>query len=505
MRLANARRWRGWFTAGTVVGAVVVSGCGSGDRLPADTPTQRVGAWRIGTANRPDLPHVGENTLIVGIRDSAGNPMRGTVEVIVTMPQMGAMAAMESRGKVRAARSGIFNATYALAMGGEWDVTVRLHPAGGAPAEARYRLSTSIRGLAFSGGTKPQDSPAAAAMPAEGEPADSDVGAVTIDAARRQALGIRTEPVQVRELSTTLRAPGRVAFDEAHQAEIAPKFGGWVRELSASVTGQPVRRGQVLFTVYSPELWSAQREYLEAARAARVDHGKEGLGTSSADLAQAARTRLTLWDLSAEDIDEIAKRDKPLAAVPFRSPVSGVITEKNVVQGSAFQAAQILFRVARLDPIWIIASVPQQDAGFVRAGMAAKVSDPYQGHVARSGRVSFVYPSLDSLTRTAEVRIEAANADGRLRPGTFVDVELAPPLLRRLAVPESAVLPTGERSVVFVDLGDGRLAPREVQLGSRAGGYYEVLSGLRAGEVVVTSGNFLVAAESKLRSAAQKW
>jgi Cu(I)/Ag(I) efflux system membrane fusion protein len=182
-----------------------------------------------------------------------------------------------------------------------------------------------------------------------------------------------------------------------------------------------------------------------------------------------------------------------------------VVTEKNVVQGSPFQAGQVLFRIAPLDPVWIIASIPQQDAGFVRSGMTATIRDPYQSAAGRRGRVSFVYPSLDSMTRTAEVRIETRNPDGRLQPGTFVDVELVTASLQRLAVPESAVLPTGERHVVFVDLGDGRLAPREVQVGARAGGYYEVLAGLSAGEVVVTSGNFLVAAESKLRSAAQKW
>jgi Cu(I)/Ag(I) efflux system membrane fusion protein len=456
-------------------------------------------------ANQPDPAHVGENTLTVVARDSSGAPLRGSVEVVVSMGQMGAMPAMESRGKVKPQSPGVFRASYGLAMGGEWDVTVRLRPERGSGVEARYRLSTSIRGLAFDGGT-PSSATAAAgsATGAASLPVDSS-GAVTIDATRRQSLGIRSEPVQVRELSTTLRVPGRVAYDEAHQAEVSLKFNGWVRRLAANVTGQTVRRGQILFMVYSPELWSAQQEYLEATRAARSDQGKTALAGSSMDLAQAARERLTLWDLSPADIDAIGHAGQPIEALPIRSPESGVITEKNIVQGSAFQAGQVLFRIAGLDPIWIIASVPQQSVPFLHPHMAAMIRDPYRGTAARRGTVSFVFPSLDSLTRTAEVRIETANGDGRLKPGTFVDVELATSLLKRLAVPESAVLPTGERSIVFVDLGDGRLAPREVQLGARAGGYYEVLSGLAAGESVVTSGNFLVAAESKLRSAAQKW
>jgi Cu(I)/Ag(I) efflux system membrane fusion protein len=261
----------------------------------------------------------------------------------------------------------------------------------------------------------------------------------------------------------------------------------------------------VLFTVYSPEVWSAEQEYLEALRAAHDDQGKVVLGSSSADLAQAARQRLSLWDIAASDIDAIARAGRPLEALPIRAIASGVLTEKNVVRGSAFQAGQVLFRIASLDPIWIIASVSQQDAGLVRVGMATVIRDPYRGGVSRRGRVAFVYPSLDSATRTAEVRIVARNPDGALRPQTFVDVELETPRVERLVVPESAVLPTGERHVVFVDLGDGRLAPREVQVGARTGGYYEVISGLRPGEIVVTSGNFLVAAESKLRSAGQNW
>jgi len=425
--------------------------------------------------------------------------------VVVRMGQMGAMPAMESRGTVKLAGPGVFRAAYGLSMGGEWDVAVRLIPEGGRPAEAYYRLSTSIRGLTFASGTPPPGTDSSGSIPLATTALAPDSGAVTIDAARRQFLGIRTETVQVRTLATTLRVPGRVAYDEAHQADVAPKFGGWVRQQTANVTGQAVRRGEILLQVYSPELWSAQQEYLEATRAAQADQGKVSLGNSSAELARAAGERLALWDISPADIDAITRSGRPLRELPIRAPVSGVITEKNVVQGSAFQAGQVLFRIAGLDPLWIIASVPQQSAGLLRAGMAATIRDPYRSAAERRGRVTFVYPSLDSLTRTAEVRIEIRNGDGRLQPGTFVDVELAASALEGLAVPESAVLPTGARSVVFVDLRDGRIAPREVQLGARTGGYYPVLAGLHAGDMVVTSGNFLVAAESKLRTSVQTW
>lgn len=501
-------RWKRWgrsLSAAVVIAAWGLAGCGRGGGQPADLPLQRVGAWQVGAANNPDPAKVGDNTITVVARDSSGKPLRGSVEVIVSMPQMGAMPAMESRGKVKPVGAGVFHAAYGLPMGGEWDVAVRLRPERGRPAEVFYRLSTSIRGLTFASGTPPSGVDSSGSMPTATTARDSGSGAVTIDDARRQSLGIRTERVEVRHLTTMLHVPGRVAYDEAHQAEVSTQFNGWVRRLTANVTGQPVRRGSVLFLAYSPELWSAQQEYLEAARAAQEDRGKASLGNSSAELADAARERLSLWDISSADIDAITKAGRPLEALPIRSPVSGVITEKNLVQGSAFQAGQVLFRIAQLDPVWVIVSVPQRSVLFVRNGMTATIRDPYQSAGERQGRVSFVYPALDSMTRTAEVRIETRNADGRLQPGAFVDVELAAAPLEGLAVPESAVLPTGERFVVFVDLGDGRLAPREVQLGARAGGYYEVLAGLHAGEVVVTSGNFLVAAESKLRTAGQAW
>ena len=499
--MIRRRRWTTGLAAG--VSGLLLWGC-SGGGVSANLPMQNVGPWSVGAGSVPDPPRVGDNTIVVVVRDASGKPMRGSVDVMVSMAAMGSMVRMESRGKVSASGPGVYRASYGIAMGGEWDVEIHLRPDSGPPAEARYRISTSIPGLSFVGGTPatvggnaPTTQPNAAQ--------ESAPGIVSIDAARRHSLGIRTEAVQVRDLATTLRAPGRVAYDESRQAEISLKFGGWIRSLFARVTGQTVRRGEVLFTVYSPELWSAQQEFLEAQHAANAARSTPTLDSSSGSLAQASRERLMLWDISASEVDSIVRSDKPIESMPIRSPVSGVVTEKNIVEGSAFTPGQTLFRLAQLDPIWVIASVSQQDAPLVRTGMGALVRDPYGGTSARRGTVSFVYPSLDSLTRTLQVRVAVANPGGRLQPGTFVDVDLVTPQVRRLAVPESAVLPTGKRAVVFVDLGDGRLAPRDVELGLRAGGYYEVRTGLQAGEVVVTSGNFLVASESKLRSAAQKW
>ena len=193
-----------------------------------------------------------------------------------------------------------------------------------------------------------------------------------------------------------------------------------------------------------------------------------------------------------------------MEAVPIVAPVGGVVVEKNVVRGSAFMAGQTLYKIAPVDPVWVVASVYQYELPLVREGMAAAILTPFLAQQSRSGRVSYINPYLDPETRTGEVRLEVPNPRGDLKPGMFVDVVLERDLGERLAVPESAILYAGDRRVVFVDLGDGRLAPRDVTLGPKAGDYYEVLAGLKAGEIVVTSGNFLIAAESKLKSATTK-
>jgi Cu(I)/Ag(I) efflux system membrane fusion protein len=481
----------------------LLSSCQNRISGESKAPLQPIGGLQIGVSNTPDPPHSGDNALTIVVRDAAGKPVHGAaVDAVVSMPGMGAMPRMESRGKVQEVSSGVYRAEYGLAMNGEWDVNVRVRPKSGAAAEAAFRLSTSTRGLAFASGTPAAgQAPHSAAAPGTGSAPE---GVITIDAARRQEIGIRTAPVQSRELATIVRAAGRVTYDETRQSEVTLKFSGYVRELRVDFTGRPVRAGEVLFTAYSPELWSAQQEYIEALRATS-DSSMAIPGPSESALAIAARRRLQLWDITPAEIQQIAREGKPREAIPIVAPTSGVVTEKNVVRGSAFTAGQVLYKIAPLDPAWVIASVYQVDLPLLGLGMPAALTNPYLDEHSRHGRVSFISPALQAETRTGQVRVEVPNARGDLKPGMFVNVELSVALGRRLAVPESAVLPTGERRIVFVDLGEGRLAPRDVQLGARAGDYFEVLSGLKAGEIVVTSGNFLVAAESKLKSATQKW
>ncbi|MEO5616485.1 MAG: efflux RND transporter periplasmic adaptor subunit [Candidatus Eisenbacteria bacterium] len=483
-----------------------------GAAVPANMPMEKVGDYRMGVMVSPDPPRPGENVATIVVKDSEGKPVRGAeIDPRFVMEAMGQMPRMESRGKVKEVSPGVYRAGYGLSMAGEWDVRVRLSPAQGPPAVGDWRLSTSVEGLAFVGGSAASGAASdagaagAGAAPTDLRPAGTvdgmlapGEGEVHVDAARRQALGIRVGVAEERELATRIRAAGRVAWDETRFRDITFKFGGYVKNLAADFTGRPVRKGEVLLTLYSPELLAAQQEYIEALSAAAND-------PAARDLAAAAKRRLELWDIPAAQIEGIARERRTRDVLPVLAPVTGVVTEKKVVDGSPFQPGEVLFRIAPLDPIWVMASVYQVDLPLVRVGAPVTIENPYLDGGSRTGRVAFVDPTLVTDTRTGSVRIEVSNPTGALRPGMFVDVHLDVTLGKRLAVPESAVLPTGERHVVFVDLGDGRLAPREVKLGVRAGDWYHVLSGLRAGDRVVTSGNFLISSEAKLKTATEKW
>jgi len=491
-----ARRRRNTVAAtilATVAVAALAATVGCGGRGP-NARSQTVGAYQISVANRPARPIVGDNTLVIGVRDAAGRPVAGaSVEVMASMPAMGAMPRMESRGEVKEVGPGRYESRYGLAMNGDWTVELKMSAPGAAVAFATYRVSTSSGDIQFESGTPAPGGRAASEPTPPGNAAvPGAADAIVIDATRRQEIGLRTEAIGKRRLKTTIRAAGKVAYDETRRTEIALKFSGWVRKIHVDYTGKLVQAGEPLLSVYSPELLTAQQELLEALRGA------------DSSMAAAARQRLLLWDIAPSRIDAIVRSGVAQEVVPIAAPMSGVVVEKNLVSGSAFTAGQTLYKIAPVNPIWVVASVYQYELDLVREGMAGTIETPFLGDASRRGRVSYINPYLDPETRTGEVRLEVANPAGDLKPGMFVDVLLERDLGERLAVPEGAVLFEGDRRMVFVDLGEGRLVPREIQLGAKAGGLYEVRDGLRAGDVVVTSGNFLLSAESRLRSAGGK-
>lgn len=328
-------------------------------------------------------------------------------------------------------------------------------------------------------------------------------GVVMIDEGRRQLIGVRTSPVIDAPLRTSFHAVGHVVYDESAFTDVNLKVKGWITKLLVNETGQRVARGQTLFTMYSPELYSAEQDFLLANRSAPTGAMQET--PRMASFAHAARKRLSLLGLSDAQIDAVAAQGEPLESTAIASPASGFVIEKDVVEGASVDAGMRLFRIAALDKVWVEADVYEADLAHVRVGQAAKVTLDYLPGRAYAAKIAYVYPYLETGARTGRVRIEIANKALELRPGMYASVELASNMGSRVQVPASAIVYTGPRRLVFVDLGDGRFRPQEVHVGSEAEGRYEVLDGLKAGDRVATSGVFLIAAEARISTAAKYW
>ena len=343
----------------------------------------------------------------------------------------------------------------------------------------------------------------------EGEAEEAAGGApgaapqVRIGTEKIQKLGVRVEAASMRLLGKTVRAAGRIEPDERRVYAITPKFEGYVERLLVNVTGQPVARGQALFEVYSPELVSAQREYAIAMQGtlAMKEAGPDAQA-SMKQLADSSLARLRNWDFSAQQVAALVKSGEATRTVTFRSPVAGIVTEKKAVQGMRFMPGDALYQVTDLSTVWVVADVFEQDIGQIRPGAMAKVQVNAYPNQLFEGRISYVYPTLKAETRTVAVRIELANPRQWLKPAMFAQVELpVGGTLPVLTVPDSAVLDSGTRRIVLVQVGEGRFEPREVELGARGERYVEIVKGVRDGEQVVVAANFLIDAESNLKAA----
>jgi Cu(I)/Ag(I) efflux system membrane fusion protein len=328
-------------------------------------------------------------------------------------------------------------------------------------------------------------------------------GTIRLTPGQAEAAGVTYGVAERKNVERIIRTSGRVAYDERRRAEVVVKFAGYVGDLFADYTGRPVRKGEPLFTIYSPELVSAQQEYLLAVRTDRrlASSAREGAADSATSLVRASRERLRLWDLNDRQIRELEERGKASTYVTVYSPMAGIVVRKNVMRGGAVEAGAMLFEIADLSTVWVYADVYEQELAWVKVGQAARITLSYYPDAAFTANVTYVYPELDAKTRTARVRFELANtAEPLLRPEMYATVELRVPLGERLVVPESALLDSGRRQVVFVAAADGQLVPRAVRVGMRTAEDVEIREGVAAGERVVTSASFLVDSESNLQA-----
>ena len=340
----------------------------------------------------------------------------------------------------------------------------------------------------------------------EGEAADDDAASpnqVNISTQKVQKLGVRTESAQLRTIDKVVRAAGRIEPDERRIAMISPKFEGYVERLHVNTTGQVVTKGQPLFEVYSPDLVSVQREYAIAVQGAESLKGADspaqlGMGR----LVESSLQRLKNWDISEEQIKALMASGETKRTMTFRSPVTGVVTEKKAVQGMRFMPGEALYQISDQSSVWVIADVFEQDLGLVKTGAKANIRINAYPEKSFSGTVTYVYPTLKAETRTVSVRVEMANPGGLLKPGMFAEIRLQASVKGpAITVPVSAVIDSGTRQIVLVQLKEGRFEPREVKLGARSDNYIEVVDGVKDGEQVVVAANFLIDAESNLKAA----
>ncbi len=509
----------------------------SGNNMHNEGTAHYAGPFKMYVNVNPERPKVGNNSLIVTLLDKDNKPVTDAqIKAVAEMPAMGSMPVMQAPSTMVHTNAGTYEGIFELSMNGAWPLTLEISSASTGNARLEFDLTTSRSGIRLTFATPsklsamisdtPSDSGSnvtetggnishytcsmhpsvKSAIPGTCPICSMDLvpitkkelqsGSITLDARRRQLIGVTTGFAQEKHLTQTIRAAGRVTYDETRLMDVTLKFNGWIGKLQADFVGAPVIKGQSLFSVYSPELLSAQQEYLETLRRRK---------NKNDSFLKAARQRLKLWDITASQIRQLEKRGTPLEYVPIMSPSNGIVIEKMIVEGSAVKTGQRLLRIADLSTVWVEGDIYEYEIPLVRVGMNAKVLLPEQSGKTLYGKVAYITPYLEGDTRTAKVRVELDNSDGSLKPDMYAHVHLNINLGKRLVVPESAVLYAGESRVVFIDLGNGQLQPRKIKTGLRNADDIEVLDGLSPGDKVVTSGNFLIAAETKLKTGINQW
>lgn len=336
-----------------------------------------------------------------------------------------------------------------------------------------------------------------AAAPAEVKtkvPLQEERAPLEVPVPQQEKMGLRTTAVRKQNIEHTIRTVGTVTADETKEAHVHTKINGWIERIHVDYVGKPVKQGQSLFDLYSPDLVSTQEEYLGARKQ----------GEAGKDIAKAALERLALWGVPTKEIERLKKQGAAKRAITFESPVDGIVIRKTAIQGIYITPEMELYHIADLSRVWLIVTLYEYDLASVEKGDIASVELPFQPGTQLAGKIGYVYPEVDMETRTAKARIEMENKQALLKPGMFANVSLKKKLGDSLTVPDDAVIDTGTRKVVFVKAGTSHFEPREVTTGARVGDAFVILSGLKPGEEVVTSAHFLLDAESKFQAAVQR-
>ena len=499
-------------------------------------PAMSAGPFMLGLTTAADQLQPGDNRLLATITEQGHVLADAQVTAQASMPAMGAMPEMRSSASLAPGEPGEYAGTLNLAMPGTWTLHIEIRSADGQSADATLEAATGAALVVTASADNADKGPSAAGTAGAGKagnggkpggaiayytcsmhpsvhadapgscpicgmtltPVTSQEvhsGTIVADAQRQQLIGVMTAPARRLQTALDIRAAGEVTYAEPRLHDLTLRFPGWIGELDANALGMEVTAGQRLFTLYSPDLLTAENELLQ---------GRDS-GTDGAPLQSATRARLALWGMTPAQIAELERRGTAQSYVPILAPVSGAVIAKAVVAGGAVAAGTTVLRIADLSEVWIEASLYEYEQAPVTVGTPVTITvDAYPG-VRWSGTVGFIDPTLDDQTRTTRARIIIANEDHRLKPGMYATAQVHVSLGERLVVPEDAVIHAGATALVFIDLGGGTFKPQHVTTGIATADGIEILSGVAPGDLVVTRATFLLAAESRLKSAAASW
>ena len=378
------------------------------------------------------------------------------------------------------------------------------------PQGVRARISSAVRNqtsasaASSSSGDMPGSQPnLSGPQSSQPRPSEPNLVPITLTPQRMQSIGVKTGTVEYKQVHDEIRTTGNVEVDETRLAEVQVRFAGWIQKVYVDATFQQVRKGQRLLTIYSPELVATENEYLLAKqnREFLAQSTVPGVASGATSLLSSATERLKQWGIPDREIEDLEQTGKVKRELEIDSPASGFITERNALPNMYVQPGTKMYSVADLSAVWVYAQVFQNDIGRVKVGDPAEITvDSYPGRTF-PGRVSFIWPQLDQTTRTAKVRLEIPNPEMKLSLGMFVNARLDLPMGRQLVIPATGVYQSGTRQIAFVDRGGGYFEPREIEIGARAGDDFVVTKGLKGGEHIVTSANFLIDSESQLQAA----
>jgi Cu(I)/Ag(I) efflux system membrane fusion protein len=488
------------------------------DKIVMQANFINAGPFQLAVSIQPETPVVGKNHIVIQVRDNQGEHVEdASVRVVGEMSAISSMPAMYAQADIVETTPGMYQGEFELSMAGVWLLAVEVATDEAHHVDLSFDMVTGREGIKLITATPIDDvayhtcsmhPSVKSAMPGTCPICGMDLvsvtrdelqsGSILVDKGRRQAIGVKTGNVVKKHFEVPIILQGEVTFDETRLIDISLRFDGWIGNLNADFIGKPIRKGDILFSVFSPELLSLQKEYLGTLK-------RSGAGSKRTDFTTASRKRLMLWGLTAKQISWLGRQGKAQNYLPIFAPADGVVIEKNIVRGSAFKQGEGLLRLADLSSLWIETYAYERDLPLIETGMNASVTLsnlPEQGFEAK---VMQIDPFLTKNTRTTRVRLDVKNANGLLKPGQFTRVTLKADLGDMLVIPEEAVMVSGDKRIVFRDLGDGRLEPQTILTGYSDGEYIVVQEGLADGDAIVISGNFLIAAESKLKSGIDQW